>query len=123
MIDKIKKIDQKGGNLTGTLIKIKIETIKKINKLYDTLEDQLKNKIDNFDYVYIHTLGLNVIGLHLIKKEATNYIQIFSTINDYNSLDYLRNQLTQKGNIVVGIDMSGFISNKDQKIIDFVLKN
>ena len=39
------------------------------------------------------------------------------------SIDYLRNQLTQKGNIVVGIDMSGFISDKDQKIIDLVLKN
>ena len=41
-----------------------------------------------------------------------------------NSLDYLRNQLTQKGNIVVGIDMSGFISDKDQKIIeDFIIDN
>ena len=101
---------------------MKIDTLKKIKKLYDTLEDQLKNKIDNFDFVYIHFVGLNIFGLHLIKKD-TNYIQIFSTININNSLDYLRNQITQKGNIVVGIDMSGFISNKDQKIIDFVLKN
>ena len=110
------------GQAFGSLIKMKIDTLKKIKKLYDTLEDQLKNKIDNFDFVYIHFVGLNIFGLHLIKKD-TNYIQIFSTININNSLDYLRNQITQKGNIVVGIDMSGFISNKDQKIIDFVLKN
>lgn len=128
MLDKLKRLDsrlsgQKGGYVIGSLMKMKIDTIKKISKLYDTLEDQLKKKIDNFDYVYIHTVGLNIIGLHLIKKEATNYIQIFSTINKNNSLDYLRNQLTQKGNIVVGIDMSGFISDKDQKIINLVLKN
>ena len=123
MIEEIKKIqNQQGGFFVNSLIKMRISTLKKIKKLYDTLEDKLKKKIDNFDYTYVHINGLNIVGLHIIKKDVDNYIQIFSTVNNNNSLNYLKNILNSKGYTVVGIDMSGYISKIDQGIINLILE-
>jgi hypothetical protein len=110
---------------------MKIETIKKINKIYDTFEDKIKKNIDKFDFAYVHIIGIDIIGVHLIKKDKNlnNYIQVFSSINEFShiigkySLQYLTHNLTNRGNIVVAIDMSGYVTNEHNKIIDFVLKN
>ena len=123
MINKVNT--QKGGMYVNkTYLKVKLSTLKKINKLYDTLDDKLKNNFDKFDFAYIHINGLDIIGIHLIKKQYGNYIQVFSSMNNYNSLENLRDTLSSKGQFVIAFDMSSSIINsKDQKAIDFALKN
>jgi hypothetical protein len=104
ILDKPKILDKVGGmyyNLgpIQQTMKLKIESLKKLPDLMKYVNES-KAVIDEYDYAYVISHNLDVVGFFLIKEIAYRTVFIYKVFDDVNSYYKLQDKLRRSGYII-----------------------